>query len=241
VSSNGLRTVSFGDLEAGLWGSVRIPDAGAAILASLFAGGEVTHAEVSASVGDSGPDTEWRLSGPGLELVVSPIGELAELSEADAALSGSEQRCRVTGTMSREGAEQPVDCLGRRGRRSEPDWSRFESVREVAAWFGSDDAFVLVAARPQGAKGHASDLVAALTFDEGTAAPVAEPRLSTTYDRDGMPVSASLELWLDDEESSFPRRAAGEAVIRPAAPDWIPFRWHGRPGEGAGSYELRRR
>ncbi len=75
----------------------------------------------------------------------------------------------------------------------------------------SGDGIAVAAVRPRKASGHANDAVHAALLDPcaGVTA-VAEPRLSTTYGGDGTPTRAGLELWLEDENEHYPRRAAGD-------------------------------
>ena len=72
-----------------------------------------------------------------------------------------------------------------------------------------------------------------------------DPRLSTTYDGDGHPTRATLELWITQGEREFPRRAAGEAsgpAVAVAGDDATllvqPLRCHARGSDGAGVYLL---
>jgi hypothetical protein len=176
---------------------------------------------------------DWSLtSGSGLELSISPEGPVAELAD------GFEQLCRVRGA--------DVDCLGRRSlRNGELELSALDSGRDISAWFGAGEGVVLTALRPRGAKGHDADEVTATVFEEGTALPVADPRLSTTYTPDGDPRRISLELWLDDEEAQYPRRFAGTAAARAyrASTDGVelraePLHCLRRDQQGAGVYLL---
>ncbi len=68
--------------------------------------------------------------------------------------------------------------------------------------------------RRRGTAGHAADTIVAAVSDPTGAAPVVEPRFSTTYDAHRRPVRVGLELWLEEDEDagSDPRRAAGEAL-----------------------------
>ena len=50
-------------------------------------------------------------------------------------MAGYEQLCGVTGTVRADGREREIRCLGQRGHGwGEPDWSRIESARTLAAW-----------------------------------------------------------------------------------------------------------
>jgi hypothetical protein len=72
-----------------------------------------------------------------------------------------------------------------------------------------------------------------------------DPRLSTTYDGDGDPTRATVELWISDGEREYPRRAAGEAagpaltlVSDGVTLAVLPLRYHSRGSDGAGIYLL---
>lgn len=240
----GVRTFAFGDLTAGVWVTARVPATGEPGLASLVAPGG-SEAPIPATV--SAPDevAEWVLSGAGFELAFAPAGDEVELDLRDAGLIALDQPCHVSGAMNLGGVAYQLDGRGSRGHRSQPDWSRLASVRELAAWVEGDSSVVVIAARPRRARGHDADVAAGFLFGADAPTVVNEPRLSTTYDRGGLPAKAGLELWIGDDEHEYPRRAAGEAassanVIRNHASlrTWIPFRWRMAGAEGAGSYEL---
>lgn len=284
LTASGVRTVAFGDLESGVWGAawgavepfvtVGIIDFGSASAvpemdidspafgASTRIGGSAafgasTGIDGSAAFGastridGSAPNEDWRLSGPGIELTVSPAGEPATGPGAH----DFDQLCRVQGRFVLGGAEHAVDSGGRRGSRAGLDLSELESIRDVSAWFDPGEGLALTALRPRGAEGHDRDQVSAAVFEPTGAVSVADPRLSTTYTADGLPVRVSLELWLDQDPDveQYPRRAAGEALAaRAASADGEPrsatdsepnvqaqpLRCHSRGHEGAGVYLL---
>lgn len=219
-----MRTVAFGDLDDGVWGAVweGFTTAGGATYPAAIAGED--------------PDSEWTISGPGIELVVSPEGEVATAAEG---LGGFDQLCRVRGRYD----GQEVECLGRRALRDPINLEKVDSVRDVSAWFDGEAAVALTAVRPRRSKGHEGDLVTAAVFEEGHWVAVEDPRLSTTYDGEGAPTRTTLELWLASEDEQYPRRAAGEATGISAPADdsgvraWL-FRWHTRDLEGTGVYLL---
>jgi hypothetical protein len=76
--------------------------------------------------------------------------------------------------------------------------------------------------------------------------PVADPRLSTTYDGDGHQRRAGLELWVGDEDD-MPERATGEVLcgstleLGPLALDLAFFAWQFEGREGVGRYDVLRR
>lgn len=116
----------------------------------------------------------------------------------------------------------------------------------------------LVSYRPGKSRGQDTDLLAATVLEPEQAPPVADPRLSTTYDAAGLPARVGLELWFepddssedseDDEQRHFPRRAAAETVGEPIGWEVADFRlhaallrWHSRGSDGAGVYLLGQR
>jgi hypothetical protein len=224
--SEPLRTVTFGDLEAGTWGVFWGPFA--AIDGTLLP---------SPTIEGTSSQEDWRLIADGAELTVTAAGPA---SPPDAFA----QLCRVHGQVG----ERAIDCLGRRGSDpQELDPSRFESVREISAWFEPDEGLALVALRPRKARDHGADVVTAALLDRAETVTVADPRLSTTYAADGRPSRMSLELWLDDEQEQYPRRAAGEAVgdaVSSATAGLeiqaAPLRCHSRGREGTGVYLIAR-
>jgi hypothetical protein len=246
-----LRTLAFGDLERGLWGAfVASAGAGAgsgsgsvahalAAIASLESGSPITAAPVR--LAGEAPDEDWELTGPDLRLRVTPH----EATPIDPAGDRSVQICRVTGSVALDGAEREVDCLGLRTLAAGMDPRSLDSVRQVLAWFGPDDAVALCSRRPRGAKGHDRDAVVATVLEPEGPVAVADPRLSTTYAGSGRPARVGLELWLTEEENQFPRRVSGEALGADAdgqAGDLVvglqAFRCHSRGRDGAGAYLL---
>lgn len=234
--SDQLRTFAFGDLDTGVWG-----------IAAAWSGGAVASfaSEITAEEGDE----ESFLAADGLELRFVPLGAAAALGPARAGIRASAQVCTVDGAIRRDGAEQDVACLGIRGAASMP-LAPAGSARTACGWFGPEYAVAVTALRPDGARGHDADTLAAAILDEGTALAIDEPRLSTTYDGAGVPARCGLEVWLEDLEvegeeprPQYPRRFAGEATgehTRVSAPgvtlDAQLFAWHARGTDGAGVY-----
>jgi hypothetical protein len=220
-----MRTAAFGDLEAGVWG---------AVWDGFTTAGGATY---SATIEGEDAASDWTISGAGIELILSPEGEAASAAED---LGGFDQLCRVRGSYD----DREVDCPGRRAARNPINLEKIDSVRDVSAWFDGEVAVALTALRPRRAKGHEGDIVTAAVFEEGHWVSVEDPRLSTTYDGEGVPTRTTLELWLASEgEEQYPRRAAGEAtgISAPADPGgvraWL-FRWHTRGLNGTGVYLL---
>lgn len=239
-----LRTLAFGDLDAGVWGVAWGGSEPFVAVGTIDAGADPGIGP--ASIDGSSPGEEWVLRGSGIELTVSPESDPVVSSGLD----GFDQLCRVVGRFTLAGAEHLVDCLGRRGSKTCVDLREAESIRDFCAWFTPGEGVSLTALRPLGANGHDRDIVVASVFEPGGSVAVADPRLSTTYAGDGRPSRVSLELWLDHDESEeqYPRRAAGETLGVSAA--WIEgeldcqayvFACHSRGNEGAGVYVLARR
>ena len=250
-----LCTLAFGELEpASAWGVGLVRESGGSALTALGAGDtSAVLPDVRFSAGSDGE--EWRLDGDAAELVVAPAGEAVAVQSTEDALQGWEQLCRVTGRFERGGTAHAVDCLGLRSRWSDAiDVERYESIRSVSVWFEPDEGvaegMALTAFRPRKAKGQDRDVLAAAVIAADMSRAVEDPRLSTTYQAEGWPARAGLELWLagDEPDQQYPRRASGEAtgprVEAHAHGHEVraqPFRWHSRGREGAGMYLLARR
>ena len=251
-----VRALAFGDPDGSLWAAGL--HAGAP---GLIADGPFGSLASSVTWDDDG--REWRLSGEGVTLTVSPIGEPelpAKNSEGDGAdgpgegvaqatsdhrpelpWSGRQDRCRVTGTLA--GAE--VDAGGVRTELDDISVAEIGSIRGFSGWLDGGEALTLLAVRSGSKPDHERDLVAATVFDPDRWIPSIDPRLSTTYDGDGDPSRATLELWIADGDRELPRRAAGEATgpsVRLAADGTTlqirPLRCHSRGNDGAGVYLL---
>lgn len=260
---NQLRVLAFGGVDGALWA--------AAVDGALVVG---EGAGATSSVASLGPGAwsidgdGWRLAGDGVELTVEPASASASAPAAGevagaAGVSGVQELCRVRGSVRVGDRERAVDCAGARllvdlaggggggrgdGRADGGGDGRYESVRAVCGWVADDEGFALAALRPRRHRGHESDVVAATLFDPQAWVTVADPRLSTTYDADGVPARVNLELWIGDGETEFPRRVAGEAVApgvvvdargdRSAQARIVPLRCHSHGHEGFGAYIL---
>jgi hypothetical protein len=260
-----LRTLAFGEIDLGLWGSAwDLGDAGPGF---TVLGGHGTAVVIDPpariELGDEEFGTWW-LSGNDVELESLPEGEAARVAD------GFDQLTRVRGRLRAAGTDHEVDFLGSRAARAGIELSRFDSVRGISAWFGPDLGLAVLSARPLGADGHGDDLITASLFEQGHALSIEDPRLSTTYKPDGIPARASVELWLEPDEADRadggdepdeadradggdeppeprPRRAAGEAVgpVASRAGQQLDvhaalFRWHAQGREGDGVYVLAR-
>jgi hypothetical protein len=238
-----LSTVSFGGLDTATWGTVFGPGDGA----FLAAGDGERAGIVQVALAAAQETGEWRLEGDRATLVVAPAADAVTVPAADGGSNGIAQLCRVSGRLRLDGSEHEVDVPGLRTRGGQPlELDRFRSIRTVSTWFHSGEGFVLTALRPRKARAHDDDVMTAAVLGPKASAPVADPRLSTTYSADGWPVRAGLELWLgEEEEEQYSRRASGEATglhARGAAGELElraqRFRWHSRGKDGAGAYLL---
>jgi hypothetical protein len=240
-----VRAVAFGTPDGSVWGAGL--DAGVPTV--IAAGGAEP---VATAVAWQADGSEWALSGDHVSLTVSPISEPEpEVGEdgspvpaeaaPEPAWSGRQELCRVSGTVG----EAEIDSVGVRTELTEVRPGEVGSVRGFSGWVSDEEAVTLLALRPGSEVHHERDLVAATVFDPRRWMMSNDPRLSTTYDDEGNPTRATLELWISQGEHEFPRRAAGEAS-GPAvtvAGDGVtlsvlPLRCHSRGSDGAGVYLL---
>jgi hypothetical protein len=269
-------TVAFADQSADVQGVARLGLAGGAAsgLVLLFSGGRPV--AVTAAGDAPAPETgdwdsisaaglrtavvaplrEWTLAYAGEEasfdLRVHATGEPAALPADHPAakaggMTGYDQLVRVEGTVTVDGRRLAVDALGQRGHAwGEPDWSRMALARTVSVWLDADLGVTLTAVRPAKASAHGNEVVAATLVEDGAPLPVADARLSTTYDGEGRQRHAGLELWMAPEDDRA-RRAAGEVVAGTTLDlgrlrlDAAFFRWHMDGREGVGRYDVLRR
>ena len=251
TGSPALRTIAFGDLEGTMWGAGWFSGATGSGL-TMFGGADMGAAVVADGPAE-GHDVagDWRLDGAA-SLVVAPTAEAVPVQADQDHIEGYDQLCRVTGRLALDGGELEVDCLGVRTWFPGPiDLDRYESIRTVSTWFEPDEAIAVTAFRARKAKAHDSDAVAGAVIGPERSTPAEDSRLSTTYEAEGWPVRAGLELWLpspEDSDQQFPRRASGEAAGARAEAQTPtlelraePFRWHSRGRDGAGMYILARR
>jgi hypothetical protein len=247
-----LRSLSFGDVEGGVWGAALHAGVPGIVYA---AGGHVGSAAGEGALAWTAEELGWRLTGAGFELHVVPGGEAPAQPadpELDREISGFEELCRVRGTISLGATATEIDCVGVRSVLEGVDNHRLSSVRAISSWFADDNALTLLALRSEPGSGrraakagHDADLVAATLFYPDGWVPVTDPRVSTTYVRSGVPIRTNLELWVGEAENEFPRRAAGEAAGEGAVASAdgldlrvVPMRCHSRGLEGAGVYVL---
>jgi hypothetical protein len=270
-------TFAFGDPDAGVFGLARLGLAagGGSALAVLFSGRDPVAAVargglelpdgadweslslggVSATVVE--PLRRWTVSlageQHGFELSFEALGPPAALDAGSpvaeaGGMTGYEQVCSVRGTVHVGGRVTEVACLGQRGHLwGEPDWTRIEAARTIAAWPDGGLGVSLMAVRPADCRdGHAGEPIWAALLSPDGAIAVAEPRLSTTYDADGHQRRAGLELWLH-EEDGYPHRASGEVLcgstleLGQLVLDCAFFRWRLEGRSGVGRYDILRR
>jgi hypothetical protein len=93
---------------------------------------------------------------------------------------------------------------------------------------------------------HADEASWAALLDAGGAVAIDDPRLSTTYDGDGHPRRAGLELWVG-EDDGYPRHATGEVICGSTLDlgqlrlDCAFVRWRMDGRSGCGRYDVLRR
>ncbi|MHB8656671.1 MAG: hypothetical protein ACYC91_01755 [Solirubrobacteraceae bacterium] len=241
-----LQSAGFGDLDAGIWGAVwRAHDASVLVAGAVhscaFSAVRIQTPEVEAS--SASRPAGLRLTAPGLDLRLEPLGVESPLGEDSVML------CTFRGRAECAGGEFEIVCPGVAIFARDPRAAKIDSVRQVTAWFPREteiEAVALRAVRPPGAVGQEGDLVNASVIDGG-ALQVFEPRLSTTYTCNGEPRRMSLELWLgaDADSEQYPRRVAGEAQSHSRELDLpgarllvCPLRCHARGLDGPGVYLL---
>jgi hypothetical protein len=239
---------AFGDPVTGIWG---VAASSGELVVATFA----PELEIEQSADES------LLGHGGLELRLTPTAPAAPLTPASAGnVAGEMQLCTVEGAVHSDGAEHELACLGMRATL-EPPGGKLGSIRAAAAWLDPEDGFLLVSLRRAGARGHQGDAVSCALLEDGQPLDLEESRFSTTYDADGIPSRAGVELWLpgsgeDDHDvdseqphtgpdTRYPRRAAGERAADGAVLS-LPgasaradlFTWHARGIHGAGIYLL---
>ncbi len=224
-------TIGFADASAQIQG---VAIAGVGTLLALE--GQLTAApppQVAAPEDDAGA---WKVSSPNsFELSLEPLGPAAALAHGV-----SIRLCRAMGTVG----SQQLDGLASLSR--EPAADAFALERRVAIFFDAQLGFALAARRPRGAGGHGEEQLEAIAFrgEPLEAASIEIPRLSTTYDADGVPTHAGIELW-ETDEAELALRIGGEVLAHGelAHPGGARTRvsfvaWHHDGRHGIGSYEI---
>jgi hypothetical protein len=257
-----IRTLAFAELHTPGLGVAWVPENGEAATIAVRVGTGVR--VLTARLEDGAGPEPWRLEGDGVSLLFTATGPAAHGGAADAEIDSTDQLCEVTGTVVVGGGERAIGCMGSRtSLNARFDLAAIASFRQTAGWFGANegpgaDGLSLASYRRGKARGQDKDLVAAAVLEPDPAPPVADPRLSTTYDAAGLPTRVGLELWFEPDESGedtggderrhFPRRAAAELAGEPIRwgvadfrLDAVPLRWHSRGHAGAGMYLLGQR
>ncbi len=243
-------TVAFGDPEAGVYGVARAAlgddhDGGFGVLFADGAPVAVRDGGVSAEVVE--PLRRWRATFE--DIFALDVEALSAPAAVDVGgMRGYEQLCRVRGTVAAGGEERRIDCLGQRGHAwGRADWTKLELARTVTVWLDDATAATVSAVRPSSVKHHADETLAAHVVLAGAPVPVADPRLSTTYDSGGRQIHAGLELWVGDGDGEYPHRAAGSVVCGTTIDlgslrlDCAFFRWTMEGRAGVGRYDIVRR
>jgi hypothetical protein len=188
----------------------------------------------------------------GFGLTFDAAGPPAELEPGEPAaraggLAGYEQLCHVHGSVHIGTRTHEVRSLGQRGHTwGVPDWEHMDAVRVLAAWIDDGTGVVLRAVRPAGAGAHGDEARWAAVLGAGGNLRVDEPRLSTTYDGEGHPRRAGLELWVGHDDD-MPRRAVGEVLCESTVTlgrlrlDLSFVRWRMAGRSGIGRYDVLRR
>jgi hypothetical protein len=236
--ATGIRTLTFGDLDTGVWGAA-LHGRGSFLVLGTPAGARSLSPSMS-----FGPAEDWSIAADGVEVLIGPVSEPPPPDQDAGAV---DPLCRVRVSIAGDGVDQVVECPGTRWFRPELDLDRFDSLRAVGASFAPGNAIAFLSLRPPGKPGHDADLVSAAVFEHGCSAQVGDARLSTTYSSGGVPTHLSLELWQGEGEDEYPRRAAGETAGQGAATqqDGLElraelFRLHSQDLEAAGVYLLAR-
>jgi len=198
VSETETVTAGFADAGAQLQG-VAIEGAGA-----LLAVGDRVEAVPGFRLADI-DGSACRLGGDGAyEVTLEPFGPPAALGDAARVWI-----CRARGTV----ADRPLDGFGSITRTLADD--RIVLERAVTAWLGPGLAVALAARRPRRASGHGDEELhaAVMRGKPLEPLPVADPRLSSTYDGDGLLLRCGIELW-ETAEAEFALRYGGIAGVR---------------------------
>jgi len=244
-----VHALAFGDAQ--LWGAVWAKALPGPARLAVGSAGSAHVLEVE--LGEAGET--WRLEGETASLVLVAEDTPTPASTALGELRSADRLCSVSGTLRLDDDAERIEARGWRSRLESSRWGgEIDSVRQLAGWFAPAQGFAVAALRPRRARGQEGDLLAACLLEDHPGATLTDPRLSTTYDREGRPLRAGVEFWLEQEReadadqelgAALPRRAIGEA----SAPgiEWRldevqlyarPFRWYSRGETGNGVYLL---
>ncbi len=127
-----------------------------------------------------------------------------------AGLAREELLCEVEGRLELRGNQHSLRCPGRWMRSSgAPRWDEIDRWRSLYAAAEDGPSMLVAAARQRGGDGHEICDASLLGLKE-TPISFEDVRLSTVWDEDGLPATASVELFAPGEE--IPRRFGGEAL-----------------------------
>lgn len=217
--------LSFFDASAGLHGTIRSG------LTLVFDGREARAEHAPAEIERT--ETGWRARASDVEVELSPVSEVAELSGAGIAV------CSMRGRIG----TREISGLGTAAEtRRAPEWRELDALRAISAVFEPGLAALAVARRPRATDGHGNELVTAVLVEAGELRAPEDARISTVYDGGGRQHSSGLELWFPGED--YPRRLFGTVqagttlefgglLVHAAA-----FTWRMEGRTGAGIYEL---
>jgi hypothetical protein len=156
--------------------------------------------------GASGFEITLRATTAPLELLDPEVSDSAGIEEY-------EQLCAVQGTVRVEGRKHKIDCSGRRMHVwGAPAWDQLESRRAIYASSAGGSGVTILSSRPAGG-GQDRELSSGYIVagpDGQAPGPLEQVLLSTVYDRERMPRSAGVELYLPGEE--FGHRLSGESL-----------------------------
>ena len=252
-------TLAFADEQAGVhaYGRMALGEHGSTAhrLAALFVPGQppvmvIDEPTAGTGLGLIERDGGWGATltaGPGaagsIDLDCEPLDPCGAIT-----LDGVErhvQRLRLSGELRGAGDPIPLRGTGQLTYTRAADTPRAGVARDLCVWVQDRLTIDLHASRERQGDGHERERVLALVLDHDPPAvqAIEEARLSTTYAADGSPLRAGLELWAD-EESAYPRRAAGDALMTASLTtdggrwDCAIMEWRIEGGTGIGPYAL---
>ena len=213
----------------------------------LIREGDTRAAEVEARFNGDGAELTLGADGASWEAALSARPQFHELPAAPVELGLGEPSAAICSVRARidDGTERTVECRGHLTRWGTDPLEGTELFRHIAIPGPDGSLLLATAARPQGARNHADEGIAAWRLDpEGGANSFAEALLSTQYDGDGVHVRAGLELWRSERETP-PVRAAGRVVrgtaARVGAVTAVVLHTSAEGSEGIGDYLVWRR
>jgi hypothetical protein len=154
-------------------------------------------------------------------------------------------RVMVSGESRMAGEPVPFGGPGQLTVERDPVSADAAVRRELAVWLGEQRTVDLTASARKRGKGHDTESIRAAIVSEEPRSiePVAESRLSTTYDADERPLRVGLELW-PSEDAPYARRIAGDTLdgrtitVNGDRFDVAFLRWRMEGDTGIGPYAL---